>query len=340
MEKGDQKKKDEYYMHRALQLARCGHSGVAPNPMVGAVVVAHDRIIGEGFHQCYGQAHAEVNAISSVRERELLTQSTIYVTLEPCAHYGKTPPCADLIIRSGIPRVVVGCKDNFGKVDGKGIARLRDAGCEVVVGILEKECLALNRAFFVFHGLQRPYVMLKWAQSADGFVDIYRKEGDGQQPICFSTPLTQTLVHALRADCDAILIGGRTALLDNPTLTTRLWPGSNPLRVVLDTRGNLPATLTVFSDSFPTIRYQKTSLEAVLRDLHGRGVQRLLVEGGAATLETFIAHGFWDIARVEFSPQLLYRGIPAPSFPEGSRVVELHELDNNHIVFFENNVAF
>ncbi len=332
MEKAEQQKVDERYMRRALQLARCGAAGAPPNPMVGAVVVAQGRIIGEGYHQRCGQAHAEVNAIASVREHDLLKESTIYVTLEPCAHYGKTPPCADLIVNSGIPRVVVGCRDSFDQVDGKGICKLRDAGCEVTVGVLQEECLQLNRPFFTFHQKKRPYVTLKWAQSSDGFMDIYRTVGDGRAPVQFSTVLTQMLVHELRAHSDAVLVGARTALLDNPSLTTRCWPGGDALRVVIDSHGTLPRTLRLYSDGRPTLVYGAESLHEILHDLYEKGVQRLMVEGGSSTITRFLNDGLWDEARVEIAPLTLGDGVPAPVLPRVATVLSDDAVDGNRIL--------
>lgn len=331
MEKSEQQKVDEMYMRRALQLARSGRAGAAPNPMVGAVIVARGRIIGEGFHRRCGGPHAEVNAVRSVREVELLPESTIYVTLEPCAHYGKTPPCADLIVEKQIPRIVVGCRDSFDKVDGKGVRRLRNAGREVVVGVLEEECLALNRAFFTFHSQQRPYVLLKWAQTSDGFVDYCREKGDGKAALALSTPITKTLMHALRAHSDAILVGGSTALLDNPSLTTRLYPGASPVRVVLDTHDSLPRDLQMFMDGLPTLVYGKEPLLDVLRDLYAKGIQRLMVEGGPQTLQRFLDEGLWDEVRVEIAPLKLGQGVIAPALP--CRVdYEEEMIDGNRIL--------
>ena len=293
-------------MRRCIQLARCGEAGAAPNPMVGAVVVCDGRIIGEGYHRRCGGPHAEVNAIGSVKEKHLLSRSTIYVSLEPCAHFGKTPPCADLIIRSGIPRVVIGCTDPFAKVNGLGIKKLQDAGCEVVVGVLEQECRELNRRFFTFHQQHRPWITLKWAQSEDGFI------GKESERIFFSNALTQTLVHRLRARHQAILVGTRTALLDNPTLTTRYWSGPNPLRLTIDRRGILPPTLHLLDGSTPTIVYTNESLREILTDLYERGIQSLLVEGGAQLLQSFIDEGLWDEARIETAPLRLGQGVAAP----------------------------
>ena len=241
--------KDEKYIRRCIQLARNGMCNAAPNPMVGAVIVHNDRIIGEGYHARCGEGHAEVNAIRSVKDESLLQESTIYVSLEPCSHYGKTPPCADLIIRKGIPRVVVGCVDPFSLVSGRGIQKLKDAGIDVKVGVLEAECRQLIKRFVTFNTQQRPYITLKWAESADGFIDINREEG---QPVVLSTPITLMYVHKQRAEHHAILVGRRTALLDNPSLTTRNWYGKNPVRLVIDKELTLPTSLKLFDGSAPT----------------------------------------------------------------------------------------
>jgi len=326
------KSDDIKYMRRCIQLARCGEAGAAPNPMVGAVVVCDGRIIGEGYHRRCGGPHAEVNAIASVREKHLLSRSTIYVSLEPCAHYGKTPPCADLIIRSGIPRVVIGCRDSFAKVNGLGIKKLQDAGCEVVVGVLEEECLELNRRFFTFHQKHRPWILLKWAQSKDGYIsplpapplgECLRDEevcslntppkGEQEGAVFFSNALTQTLVHRLRARSGAILVGTNTALADNPSLTTRYWSGPNPLRLTIDRHGSLPPTLHLLDGSTPTVVYKQETIEEILADLYGRGIQSLMVEGGAKLLQSFIEAGLWDEVRIETAPFCLGQGIKAPS---------------------------
>ena len=296
-------------MRRCLQLARCGEAGAPPNPMVGAVIVCDSRIIGEGYHRRCGGPHAEVNAINSVKERDLLSRSTIYVSLEPCAHYGKTPPCADLIIETGIRRVVIGCTDPFAKVNGLGIKKLREAGCEVQVGVLEQECRELNRRFFTFHEKHRPWITLKWAQSSDGIMG-------GDNRITFSNALTQTLVHRLRARSGAILVGTNTALQDNPTLTTRLWPGPNPLRLTIDRNGILPPTLHLKDNSTPRVIYSHESIEEILADLYARGIQSLLVEGGAKLLQSFIDKGLWDEARIETAPLCLGQGTKAPTLKD------------------------
>ena len=320
---------DIEFMWRCLQLAQCGEAGAAPNPMVGAVVVCDGHIIGEGFHRRCGGPHAEVNAINSVREKHLLSRSTIYVSLEPCAHFGKTPPCADLIIRSGIPRVVIGCADPFAKVNGLGIKKLRDAGCDVVVGVLEEECRELNHRFFTFHQEHRPWILLKWAQSEDGFIAIQDTKNE-IHTYKFSNDLTQTLVHRLRARSQAILVGTRTALVDNPTLTTRYWPGPNPLRLTIDRHDILPSTLHLKDGSAPTIVYTHESIEKILRDLYSRGIQSLLVEGGAKLLQSFIDAGLWDEARIETAPVRLGNGVSAPILTEG-KLINQHTYCSNEI---------
>lgn len=320
------------YMRRCIQLARCGEAGAPPNPMVGAVIVCDGRIIGEGYHCRCGGPHAEVNAINSVKDKHLLSRSTIYVSLEPCAHFGKTPPCADLIIRSGIPRVVVGCRDSFAKVNGLGIKKLQEAGCEVVVGVLEEECLELNRRFFTFHQHHRPWITLKWAQSTDGFIGLKNEELGIKNcsAVRFSNALTQTLVHRLRARSQAILVGTNTAIADNPTLTTRYWLGPNPLRLTIDRHGCLPATLHLLDGSTPTVVYRQESIGEILADLYSRGIQSLLVEGGAKLLQSFIDEGLWDEACIETAPFSLGKGVAAPLLVGG----QLQSLCNygGHII--------
>lgn len=289
----------EVYMRRALQLARCGEGNTSPNPMVGAVVVDRDgRIIGEGYHRRCGEGHAEVNAIASVKDKSALSDSTIYVTLEPCSHYGKTPPCAQLIIDSKIPRVVVGAGDPFKEVAGRGIAMLRNAGIEVTEGVLETECRDINRKFMTAHTLQRPYITLKWAQSADGFMDSDRADG---HPAKFSTPLTQTLVHRLRSLHDAIDVGSGTVVADRPRLDCRLWPGRSPLPVVMDRSGRIdPSSLCMARDAMVLSDY--ADLNDAMHTLYRRGVTSLLVEGGPTLLQSFIDAGLWDSARIETAP--------------------------------------
>lgn len=323
---------DEQYMQRCIALARKGAPHAAPNPTVGAVIVCDDRIIGEGYHRRCGGPHAEINAINSVRDKSLLARSTVYVTLEPCSHYGKTPPCADKLINIGVKRVVIGCVDPFARVHGNGIRKLLDAGIEVTVGVCEKECLELISHFRTFHEKKRPYIVLKWAQSADGYIDTMRKGG---HPVVISNPFTQMLVHRMRSRCNAIMVGTNTAMLDNPSLTTRLWYGDSPLRVVIDRHNILPKDLHLFDGTVPTIVFtseenvtpvqgveyitlsrEEDNLSEILGHLHSRNIQTLLVEGGCRLLQSFIDDGLWDEARVETAPQPLGNGIQAPKLKD------------------------
>ena len=299
---------DKRYMQRCLQLARCGRQNARPNPMVGAVIVARGRIIGEGYHVRCGEGHAEVNAFASVRAEDeaLLGEATVYVSLEPCSHWGKTPPCADLIIKKGVRRVVVGCQDDFAEVQGRGIKRLREAGIEVTVGVLEAECRELNRRFLTFHREQRPYIVLKWCQTANGFID------DHQQPVLLSSPFTQMLSHKLRAEEDAILVGRVTNERDHPQLNVRHWVGPDPKRLVVD-------------------RHHPLNLQS----LHAHGIQSLIVEGGALTLQRFIGEGLWDEIRVETALGVTVAdGTRAPQLPAGVSVQRVQTYGGNQIVTY------
>ncbi len=335
---------DEKYMRRALQLARLGAGHTSPNPMVGAVIVGPDgRIIGEGWHRKCGEAHAEVNAVASVADPELLRDSTIYVTLEPCSHYGKTPPCANLLIERGIPRVVVGCLDPFVKVAGRGVKLLQEAGVEVVVGVLEQECRALNCRFMTAHTTGRPWVQLKWAQTADGFIALPPEAGEN--PLHMSTPVTMRLMHRQRALCDAIVVGANTARIDNPSLTTRYWPGRSPLRVILSRHLSIPNDLNLLNDGLPTIVYNGVKNETVgpveyvkmdtadprcwLEDLYRRGVTSVMVEGGTQVLQGLIDAAIWDEARIEISPRRVGQGVTAPVID--GRPVARYLIDGNTI---------
>ena len=300
---------EEKYMARCIELARGGEGNTAPNPMVGAVIVHKGKIIGEGFHRKCGEAHAEVNAVASVRDEALLRDSTIYVSLEPCSHYGKTPPCAELIIRKGIPRVVVGTLDPFPEVSGRGVRMLREAGIEVVTGVLEEEARALNPAFMTFQIRKRPYVYLKWAQSADGFMDI-RREDASVPSVLLSSAETLRRVHRLRSEVAAIMVGTRTALLDNPSLTVRHWAGRSPVRVVLDRTLKLPVGSHLLDGAVPTLVFT-----AVVQYLYGQNLNSLMVEGGAELLESFLDAGLWDEAWVETAPVVLGAGVKAPAVP-------------------------
>ena len=324
---------DEKYIRRCIELASNGLCNAAPNPMVGAVIVHNGKIIGEGYHARCGEGHAEVNAIRSVKDESLLKESTIYVSLEPCSHYGKTPPCADLIISKGIPRVVVGCIDPFSQVSGRGIRKLRDAGIDVTVGVLEDECKNLIRRFVTFNTQKRPYITLKWAESADGFIDINRENGS---PVVLSTPITSMYVHKQRAEHKAILVGRKTALLDNPSLTTRNWYGANPLRLVIDRTLSLSSNLKLFDHSTPTLvftekekaaeenleyitlDFSKDILPQILTVLYEKKIQSLLVEGGTTLLQSFINSCLWDEMFVEHSEKVLGEGVKSPNIPKGT----------------------
>ena len=313
-------------MSRCLQLAKLGAGNVAPNPMVGSVLVYEDKIIGEGFHKKYGEAHAEVNCINSVSDenKSFIEKSTMYVSLEPCSHFGKTPPCSNLIIKEKIKKVVIGCRDIFEKVDGKGIERLRNAGVEVVTGVLENESKDLNKRFFTFHRQKRPYIILKWAQSANG------KIGYDNERVFISNNYSNRLVHKWRSEEAAILVGKNTVLKDDPVLTTRLWRGKNPLRIVIDPKLELPASSKVFNEEAKTIIYnllknasegnlqyiqleQEDFLQRLLSSLYENDIQSVLIEGGPKTLQVFIDQNLWDEARViSNSEMVIEEGINAP----------------------------
>lgn len=300
---------DEKFMRRCIQLAKNGQRNAKPNPMVGAVIVSADgRIIGEGYHVRCGEGHAEVNAFASVRpdDEVLLPEATVYVSLEPCSHYGKTPPCADLIIRKGVRRVVVGCIDEFAEVQGRGIRKLREAGIDVEVGVLEAECQALNRRFFTYHREQRPYIILKWAQTANGFIDDHFK------PVQISNAYTKMLSHKLRSEEDAILVGRVTETRDHPQLTVREWRGPNPKRLVVDHAHPLN-----------------------LESLYAHHVQSLIVEGGAETLRSFLVQGLWDEIRVETNTSMTVSdGTRAPRVPANAVITSSSQYDGNTIVVF------
>ena len=334
---------DEFFMRRCLQLAALGAGTAAPNPMVGAVVVCDGAIIGEGYHHRCGEAHAEVNAIAAVKNPELLCRSTIYVSLEPCSHYGKTPPCADLIISRKIPNVVVGMVDPFGKVNGNGINKLRAAGCNVKVGVLEDECRELNRAFITFHTKKRPYVILKWAESADGFIDGERST-ENNRPVWLTNDACRALVHRWRAESGAIMVGYNTALLDNPQLNVRAWTGRDPLRIVTDRALQLPDNLHLFDRSQPTWRLNTINndgtenlqnvllpwgdamLPALMQRLYDAQINPLIVEGGTRLLQSFINAGLWDEALIFKSPVVLGGGVKAPAI---SGLTESKEMIGN-----------
>lgn len=323
---------DEKYMYRCLQLALNGKGYVSPNPMVGAVIVHEGRIIGEGYHRQYGKAHAEVNAIANVKERSLLRDSTMYVSLEPCSHYGKTPPCAQLIIDYHIPRVVVACLDPYPAVSGRGIKMLQEAGIDVEVGVLEHEAQELNKEFFVAQTQDRPYVYLKWAQTQDGFIDKIRFDDENPRPTPISNDFCRMLVHKKRAEVGAIMIGTNTAVNDNPSLTTRYWYGRNPVRVILDRQGRIPVDYTIFDGkvetivfteekllrpycdkiSFIQVKFDEKLFENIFSILKRRKINSILVEGGRKLLQSLIDKQLWDEAYIETSRIFFVSGVEAP----------------------------
>ncbi len=347
-------------MQRCLQLARLGAGHVAPNPMVGAVLVYDDRIIGEGYHQLYGKSHAEVNCINSVNaaDEQYISKSTLYVSLEPCVHFGKTPACTDLIIENKIRNVVIGCRDSFAAVNGKGIEKLKSAGVNVIVGILENECLELNKRFFTFYNLQRPYIILKWAQSKDGKIaPLNPPEGGTLEHtdagrLLISNEFTNRLVHKWRSEEAAILVGTNTVLLDDPALTTRLWPGKTPVRLVIDKELKLPIHLKLFDGSAKTIMfnyirhddgemlsYHKLSkdeniIPQILSAIYMLQIQSVIVEGGAKLLQTFIDAGLWDEARViTNSAMVIGKGLDTPVLKNEILLTE-QKIGNDVVCFY------
>ena len=362
-------------MQRCIELARKGAGSVAPNPMVGAVLVCDDEIIGEGWHQQYGEAHAEVNCIRKAEAKgfaHLIAKATIYVSLEPCAHFGKTPPCSDFIIKHNIPKVVIGCRDPFKEVDarlndevgqGKGIEKLKAAGVEVVADVLKEECMELNKRFFTFHKQQRPYIILKWAQTKNKMIAPLNHPPFGgetsdsaHQRLLISNEMTNRLVHQWRGEEASILVGTNTALLDDPQLTNRYWEGKQPVRLVLDKQLRLPNTLKIFNDAARTIIFNSIkntqegnvqfyqlpadadTVPALLRSLYQLNINSVLVEGGAQLLESFIAAGLWDEARIITNGQLtVEEGLAAPQLAHQIQVTE-QQIGTDHIVFYKNTL--
>ncbi len=322
----------EKYIKRCLQLASNGEGNTYPNPLVGSVIVYDGKIIGEGFHWKAGEPHAEVNAINSVKDKSLLSKSTLYVNLEPCAHFGKTPPCSLLIINHKIPKVVIGCIDSFSEVSGKGIEMMRNAGIEVITGVLEKESRFINRRFFTFHEKKRPFVILKWAQTADGFIDIERTSKSIAQPTWITNEWARRAVHKQRSIEQAVLVGTNTALIDNPSLTLRDWAGSSPIRVVIDRQLKLPETLNLFAgkektivlnekkdESKDNITYLKINLQDdaaqnILTTLYDQQLQSVIIEGGRTTVNFFLKSGLWDEAFIYVGDKWFVSGVKAPEF--------------------------
>ncbi len=349
---------EEIYMQRCLELAVSGLGSVSPNPMVGCVIVHHGTIIGEGWHRKYGEAHAEVNAIHSVADKSLLPESTVYVNLEPCSHFGKTPPCADLLISYRVKKVVIGMMDPFEKVAGSGIQKLKDAGIEVQVGVMEEACRELNKRFITFNTQRRPYVILKWAQTINGFIapDAAKMSAEEfEQKRHITGLVVQRLVHKWRSEEDAIMVGTNTIITDNPALNTRAWGGKNPVRITLDLSNRLPANLKIFDGSQPSIIFSTTdkkpanNLEYIsidkeqpvftqmLHALYERHIQSLIVEGGTITLNHILAFGLWDEAQVFVSPQTLEDGIAAPKTPNG-KVITQTTIDSKQLTIYRNHL--
>ena len=307
----------EKYITRCIEIAKNGLGITAPNPMVGSVIVYKEQIIGEGFTSAYGGPHAEVNAIASVADKTLLHKATLYVTLEPCSHFGKTPPCSDLIIKHGIPHVVIGTMDSHSKVSGKGIDKLKAAGCKVTLGVMEAACKEHHKRFFTFHNKKRPYIILKWAETQDGFIaPKTRKE---QRPVWITNPYSRQLVHKWRAEEQAILVGTKTVLEDNPGLTVRDWTGKHPVRVVLDRALKLPKHFQIFNNEAETLIISEKEIDfsnqvaKQLADyLHQKDIQSIIVEGGRETLQTFINENLWDEARVFIGNTNFKQGVKAP----------------------------
>ncbi|HAF29286.1 MAG TPA: bifunctional diaminohydroxyphosphoribosylaminopyrimidine deaminase/5-amino-6-(5-phosphoribosylamino)uracil reductase RibD [Bacteroidales bacterium] len=326
----------EKYMQRCLDLAKLGAGNTSPNPMVGSAIVYNGKIIGEGYHRKSGEPHAEVNAINSVKDKNLLSKASLYVNLEPCAHYGKTPPCANLIATLKIPNVIIGTVDTAAHVSGRGIQILKEAGCNVVSGVMESESRDLNKRFFTFHEKKRPYIILKWAQTKDGFIDVIRNNGGSVEPTWITNEYAKTLVHKWRSEEQSILIGTNTALADNPSLTTRLWKGKNPIRIVFDRNLRLPPNLHVFDDIAKTIviadestnlgrikffnenigikfvNYEKDFYSQLFQILINEDIQSVIIEGGEQVLNSFIENDLWDEARIFYGEKEFKKGIQAP----------------------------
>jgi diaminohydroxyphosphoribosylaminopyrimidine deaminase/5-amino-6-(5-phosphoribosylamino)uracil reductase len=332
--------KHEHYIKRCLQIAKNGLGTTRPNPMVGAVIVHNDSIIGEGFTSAYGGPHAEVNAVNSVKNKSLLKDSTMYVLLEPCSHYGKTPPCSDLIMHHNIPNVVIGCVDDNPEVAGKGIAKLKAHGCNVIVGVLEAECKAHLKRFFAYHNKKRPYIILKWAETEDGFMAPETK--DEQKPVWITNTYSRQLVHKWRAEEQAILVGTNTVIEDNPSLTVRDYAGENPIRIVIDKNNKLEESYNVFDTSAKTIRLTKTELNfdkplasEVCNYLHQHNINSVIIEGGAKTLETFIDENLWDEARIFISKTEFKSGTKATNL--NGRLVSEKKLKEDRLKFYIND---
>lgn len=338
----------QLYMYRALQLAKNGLANAMPNPSVGAVIVYKDTIIGEGYTAAFGGSHAEVNAINSVKNQEVLKESTLYVTLEPCSHFGKTPPCAKLIVDKQIPKVVIGCIDPFAKVAGKGVQFLKDNGIDVLTGVLEDECKASHKRFFTFHLNKRPYIILKWAESADGFIAPIKK--NEQKPVWLSNVYSRQLTHKWRKEEMAILVGKNTILDDNPSLTTRNWKGKNPVRLFIDAQNEIDDFYQISNNEVPTYRFTKNkkskidveipfehTVQEICNFCFENNLQSVIIEGGQKTLQSFIDAGLWDEARVFETKVDLQQGVSAPILKDFSKTSTVF-IDTDCLYFYQHSI--
>ena len=345
----------EKYIKRCIELAKNGLGTTYPNPLVGSVIVLNDTVIGEGWHKKAGESHAEVIAIKSVKDQSLLKQATIYVSLEPCSHYGKTPPCANLIVEKEIKKVVIGIVDTNSKVSGKGVRHLIDNGCNVIIGVLENECFELNKRFFTFHNKKRPFIILKWAETKDGFMDKTRNKTDENSPNWISNQYAQQIVHKMRADEQAILVGTNTALNDNPSLTVRSWGGENPVRIVIDRKSKIPTAYNllngmtktiVFSevkhniDSYGNVIFERLDFsenvpKQICEVLHKYEIQSVMVEGGAQILQSFIDVNLWDEAFVFVGDVIFKEGLKAPKLKKTPS--EIRKISNDVLKIYKNN---
>ncbi|MCF7561699.1 bifunctional diaminohydroxyphosphoribosylaminopyrimidine deaminase/5-amino-6-(5-phosphoribosylamino)uracil reductase RibD [Sabulilitoribacter multivorans] len=323
----------EKYIKRCLEIAKNGLGTTRPNPMVGCVIVYNNKIIGEGFTSAYGGNHAEVNAINSTKNKDLLKEAILYVTLEPCSHYGKTPPCSDLIIKYNIPNVVIGCVDDNEKVAGKGIEKLKNGGVNVTIGVLEQECKTHHKRFFTFHNKKRPYIILKWAQTKDGFIAPETKSK--KKPVWITNEYSQQLVHKWRAEEQAILVGTNTVLEDNPSLTARHWIGKNPVRVVLDKKEILSKDFNVFNAEAVTMLLKENSAKGICKKLHEKDINSIIIEGGSKTLQMFIDENIWDEARVFTGASSFQKGIKSPNF--SGKLISEEQIDSDILKTYMND---
>jgi len=325
----------ETYITRCIQLAKNGRVAASPNPSVGAVLVYDHKIIGEGYTSPYGGPHAEVNAIAAVKDPSLLEKATLYVSLEPCSHYGKTPPCADLIAAKNIKKVVIGTLDPHHKVAGNGVKKLMESGCDVTIGILENACITSNIRFFTFHQKQRPYVILKWAQTLDSF--IAPEQRDKKEPVWITGTLSRKLVHKWRSEEQAILVGANTVLEDNPNLTTRDWKGKSPERIIIDSRNTIPKNAAVFNTEAKTHLISTTDPAGILKELYDLNIQSVIIEGGTKTLQSFIRTNLWDEARVFHGTNRFGSGVKAPLLPGNIPYFQKDQLEDDQLFYYKNN---